>query len=67
VGSYSIWDLQARYRGIANLSLALGVRNLFDRAPPLTNQGGTFQVGIDPTYGDPRGRTWYTALRYAFK
>ena len=67
VGSYSIWDLQARYRGVRNLSLALGVRNLFDRAPPLTNQGGTFQVGIDPTYGDPRGRVWYAAVRYAFR
>jgi hypothetical protein len=24
-------------------------------------------VGIDPSYADPRGRTYYVAVRYAFK
>jgi len=43
------------------------VRNLLDTAPPLTNQQGAFQVGYDPTYADPRGRTFYAAVRYAFK
>jgi hypothetical protein len=26
-----------------------------------------FWVGFDPTYADPRGRTFYGAIRYAFK
>jgi len=38
-----------------------------DTAPPLTNQQDAFQVGYDPTYVDPRGRTFYAAVRYAFK
>ena len=67
VGSHSIWDFQARYNGFRNLSIALGVRNLFDRAPPWTSQRGTFQVGYDPTYADPRGRTYYATVRYSFK
>jgi iron complex outermembrane receptor protein len=67
VGSYSIWDLQGRYTAWRNLTLALGIRNAFDTPPPLSNQSSSFQVGIDPSYGDPRGRLYYGAVRYAFK
>ncbi|HEX6138187.1 MAG TPA: TonB-dependent receptor [Casimicrobiaceae bacterium] len=67
VGSYSIWDLQARYSGFRDLTLTLGVRNLLDSPPPLSNQGDTFQSGFDPTYADPRGRMLYGAIRYAFR
>jgi iron complex outermembrane receptor protein len=67
VGSYSLWDLSGGYTGIKNLTVQLGVKNLFDRDPPFTRQGSTFQVGYDPTYGDPRGRFWWGSLKYAFK
>lgn len=70
VGAYSVWDLQGRYEGIKNTSVALGIRNLLDRAPPVSNQGslsGDFQAGYDPTYADPRGRMYYVAVRYAFR
>jgi iron complex outermembrane receptor protein len=67
VSSYSVWDIQARYTGFKNATIALGVRNLFDRAPPITSQGVAFQVGIDPSYGDPRGRIFYATVRYAFQ
>jgi iron complex outermembrane receptor protein len=67
VGAYTIWDLQGRYTGIKNATLSVGVRNLFDRSPPVSNQGSSFQVGIDPTYADPRGRIYYAAIQYAFK
>jgi iron complex outermembrane receptor protein len=67
VGAYSLWDLQGRYQGIKHIILALGVRNLFDAAPPVSNQSGDWQVGIDPTYADPRGRMYYIAVRYAVK
>jgi hypothetical protein len=30
-------------------------------------QDQSFQVGIDPTYADPRGRKYYGAIRYAFR
>jgi iron complex outermembrane recepter protein len=66
VGSYSIWDLQGRYSGFKNLTLTLGIRNLSDTAPPVSNQMADFQAGYDPTYGDPRGRVFYAAIRHAF-
>ena len=66
-GAYSVWDVQARYTGFRNTTLSLGIRNMLDAVPPLSNQRGTFQVGIDPTYADPRGRMFYAALRYAFQ
>ena len=67
VGSYSVWDVQLRYGRLANTTFTLGVRNLLDRSPPLTNQSYAFQAGFDPTYADPRGRTFYGAIRCAFK
>ena len=67
VGSYSVWDLQGRYTGFRNITLSLGVRNVLDTPPPVSNQFNTFQVGVDPTYADPRGRMYYAAIRYAFR
>jgi hypothetical protein len=48
-----------RWTGVKNLTIALGIKNLFDRAPPFTNQTFTFQNGYDPSYADPRGAFWY--------
>jgi len=67
VSSYSLWDLQARSTGIRNVTLALGVQNLADRAPPFTNQVYTRQFGYDPVYGDPLGRTFYARVGVAFR
>ena len=66
VGAYELWDVQLRYAGFRNTTLALGVKNVFDRAPPFTNQLSTFHVGYDPHYADPRGRTFYARASYAF-
>jgi iron complex outermembrane receptor protein len=49
------------------VSLALGIRNIFDRAPPVSSQEGTFQTGYDPSYSDPRGRMFYATLRASFR
>src|SRR5271169_2374894 len=48
-------------------TVALGVKNLMDRAPPFSNQPFTRQVGYDPAYADPRGRTFYMSLTLTFK
>jgi iron complex outermembrane recepter protein len=66
VAGYDIWDLDARYTGFKNFTLAFGVRNLMDRAPPFTNLQ-RLPVGYDPAYADPRGRMFYTRITYAFK
>ena len=56
MSSYEIWDLQARYSGLRNTRIVMGIRNLLDRAPPFTNQPFTTQVGYDPNYADPKIR-----------
>ncbi|HEV8500217.1 MAG TPA: hypothetical protein VGR63_01475, partial [Casimicrobiaceae bacterium] len=45
----------------------LGVKNLFDTNPPLSNQQNTFQLGFDPSYYDPRARFVYGSVKYSFK
>jgi iron complex outermembrane recepter protein len=67
VGTYEIYDIQGRWTGWKYLSLKLGVRNIFDRAPPVSNQENTFQAGYDPSYGDPRGRMYYGTIQVSFK
>jgi iron complex outermembrane receptor protein len=68
VGAYELYDVQARYTGLSNLELRVGIRNLLDKDPPYSNAGGqtSFQGGYDPTYADPRGRYFYAGLTYKF-
>ena len=67
VGSMSLWDLQGSYTGFKRWTLTLGVKNILDTNPPLTNQPTTFQVGFDPSYYDARARFVYTVIRYEFR
>jgi iron complex outermembrane receptor protein len=67
VEAYSLWDLSGSWRFNKQLRLRAGVQNLLDTAPPFTNQSRYFQVTWDPTYGDPRGRSFYASLQYSFK
>jgi iron complex outermembrane recepter protein len=67
VGSLSLWDLQTSYSGFKNLVLTLGVKNLFDTNPPVTNTNLTFQAGYEASYYDPRARFVYGRLTYTFK
>ncbi|MEO5701895.1 MAG: TonB-dependent receptor, partial [Casimicrobiaceae bacterium] len=67
VSSQSIFDAQIAYSGIKNLRLALGVKNLLDRNPPIyvpvSNQ---FQAGYDASLYDPRARYVYGSINYKF-
>ncbi|MFZ2653272.1 MAG: TonB-dependent receptor [Burkholderiaceae bacterium] len=66
VASYGLYDLAASFRGIKNLTIRAGVQNLLNTDPPFTRQEQYFQVGYDPTYADPRGRTFTLAVSYFF-
>ncbi|XLZ71264.1 TonB-dependent receptor [Massilia sp. SR12] len=66
VKAYSLWDLTGSYAFTKNLKLRAGVINVFDTAPPFTNQSRYFEVTWDPTYGDPRGRSMFAHLQYKF-
>jgi iron complex outermembrane receptor protein len=67
VGTLSIWDIQGTYTGFKSWTLTLGVRNLFDKNPPFSNQTNTFQIGYDPSYYDARARLVYGSVTYSFK
>jgi iron complex outermembrane recepter protein len=67
VSSMSLWDLQGSYKGIKNLTLTLGVKNLLDTNPPETNQQNTFQSKYDASYYDARARFVYGSAQYTFK
>ncbi|WP_311971340.1 TonB-dependent receptor [Pseudomonas baltica] len=66
VPSYSLWDLSAGYTFMKTLDVDLGVKNVFDRDPPFSNQAYTFQSGYDPRYTDPLGRTLFARATYHF-
>ena len=66
VSSYTTFDLFGVYKPIKALSLTAGVRNLFDRDPPLSYQQPMFQAGYDPRYADATGRTFYVRGSYDF-
>jgi iron complex outermembrane receptor protein len=66
VNNYGLFDVQLSYRGIKNLTLTGGVRNLLNTTPPVSDQADYFQVGFDPTYGDVKGRRVYLGANYKF-
>jgi iron complex outermembrane receptor protein len=66
VGSYTTWDTFASWAPNKALRLTFGVRNLFDRDPPYSNQGEVFQANYDPRFTDPTGRTYYLRGSYSF-
>jgi len=66
VGAYSLFDLSVSYTGIRNLTLSAGVKNLFDRQPPYSNQDETLQRNYDPRFTDPVGRAFMSRAMYKF-
>jgi iron complex outermembrane receptor protein len=66
VASYTTFDGYGSWEAIKGLTLTAGVRNMFDREPPLSYQTAAFQAGYDPRYTDPTGRTMYVRATYNF-
>ncbi|MDB5911276.1 MAG: hypothetical protein JWP34_5393 [Massilia sp.] len=66
VASYTTFDSYLSWAATKNIGLTAGVRNMFDRNPPLSYQTQTFQAGYDPRYTDPTGRTIYARATYTF-
>ncbi len=67
VQAYSLWDLSGSWQASEALQLRAGVQNLLNTDPPFSNQSYYFLSTYDPTYTDPRGRTFYASLKYRFK
>ena len=69
VSDSSRWNLSGTYRGIKDLTLRAGVRNIFDKLPPFTASSsyGSHAAGYAGSFVDPRGRFWYVTANYQFK
>jgi iron complex outermembrane receptor protein len=50
-----------------SMRVRVGIQNLLDTQPPFSNQDQYFLATYDPTYTDPRGRTFYASLSYSFR
>jgi iron complex outermembrane receptor protein len=67
VPSYSLYDAQVAFKGIKNLTLALGVKNLFYMDRPLfVPASNLFLNGYDANTYDPRARFVYFTANYKF-
>jgi iron complex outermembrane receptor protein len=67
VGSYDIWNVQGTCASFKNTTVALGVKNVFDRSPPFSNQTSFTQIGYNSLISDPRGRQFYASVTVGFK
>ncbi|MEJ6003632.1 TonB-dependent receptor domain-containing protein [Paucibacter soli] len=67
VPAQAIYDMNLSYSGFKGLRLAAGVKNVFDKNPPIyvpvSNQ---FQAGYDISLYDPRSRFVYVSANYKF-
>lgn len=66
VSSYTLVDLSGTYKFTKTTTFTLGVKNLFDKNPPFSNQSQRSQRGYDPRYTDPTGRALFVRAAYGF-
>ncbi|MBN8505987.1 MAG: TonB-dependent receptor [Burkholderiales bacterium] len=65
----SRWNLALSYKGIKNLKLTLGARNVTNEEPPFvaSSSYGSHAAGFAGSFADPRTRIWYATASYRFK
>jgi iron complex outermembrane receptor protein len=67
VPNYYTFDWQGQWRATKNLELTAGITNLADKEPPLSLRAtGSHQLGYDPRYASPIGRSFYVSASYRF-
>jgi iron complex outermembrane recepter protein len=66
VGSDSLWNGYVSMKPIQPLTVLFGIRNMFNRNPPFSNQTENWAAGYNPIFSDPLLRTFYIHLKYQF-
>ena len=67
VKSYTVASIRSTYRPTKNVEYTFAVNNLFDAKPGLSlRSDGSHQLGYDPRYSDPYGRTLNFSMNYKF-
>lgn len=69
VKASSRYNLGASYKGMKDITLRVGVRNLLNTEPPYvaSSSYGSHAAGYAASFTDPRGRFFYASLNYQFK
>ncbi|MFC3147394.1 TonB-dependent receptor [Piscinibacterium candidicorallinum] len=67
IGAYELFDLAGSYQVSKQLKVRAGIKNLLDKNPPRSNQVYYFLASYDPSYTDPRGRSFYASVAYSFR
>ncbi len=63
VASHAEWDTQVSYSGLQSVRLTLGVKNMFDKAPPFS-MGNLHPQGFPVQFYDMRGRFVYVQATF---
>ena len=67
IKNYYTVDWQTAYSFTKALTLTVGVKNLFDKSPPLSLRAdGGHMLGFDYRYYNPLGRTFQAKLNMSF-
>jgi iron complex outermembrane receptor protein len=68
IGPQQIYDAQLTYAGLKNWRLNIGVKNIFDKDPPIfVPASNQFAAGYDISMYDPRSRFVYFSANYRFQ
>ena len=59
-----LWNGSVGYDWNKTLGVTLGLKNMFNKKPPYSNQKDGFQTGYDPRYSDIVGRTVFLNMTY---
>jgi len=59
-----LWNGSVGYNWNKTLGVTLGLKNMFNKKPPYSNQKDGFQTGYDPRYSDIVGRTVFLNMTY---
>ncbi|MCU6434910.1 TonB-dependent receptor [Undibacterium sp. Jales W-56] len=66
VSPYETYDATLGWKGIKNVDLSFGIKNLLDRDPPSSRTAANFQTGYDASFTNPLGRVYYVRAKYKF-
>lgn len=66
VSDYTLYNLSGTYTGFKGTEITLGIKNILDTKPPVSNVVDNFQMGYDPRYSDIMGRTYFGRVSYKF-
>jgi len=68
VKDYLTMDWRTSWSPTENLTMMLGINNIADKDPPLSLRvnGAGHQLGYDPRYSDPYGRTYSLTATYRY-